>query len=188
MRRMLALACLLLAPLAFLPARAQDEPRPVLTGVVTKVIDGDTIDVALSSGPIRVRLHGIDTPERGQPWGDEATAWLRKTVLGNEVDIEPFQQDRYERLIGIVYLGSRNLNAELVQLGHAWAYRRYLRKADAALCADEAEARLARRGLWSLPKGERIAPWEWRRRKSLDHFTDYSGETTAHCVASIGAK
>lgn len=160
--------------------------QDVIVGTVTKVIDGDTIDVQLTSGPIRVRLHGVDTPERGQPWEDESTAWLKKQVMGREVAIEPYEQDRYERMVGTVYLGDTNINQELVRLGHGWAYRRYLRKADAIFCAEEAEARLARRGLWSLPNSERVAPWEWRRRKTRDSFTDYTRETTANCVASIG--
>jgi endonuclease YncB( thermonuclease family) len=168
------------------PAAADSSDVALLPGTVTKVIDGDTIDVLLQSGPIRVRLHGIDTPERGQPGEDEATAWLAARVLGQAMDVEPFEQDRYDRLIGIVWKDGVNVNAELVQQGHAWAYRRYMRKADATLCADEAAARLAKRGLWSRPAAERVAPWEWRRRRTLDTFTDYSGETTSRCVASIG--
>jgi endonuclease YncB( thermonuclease family) len=79
-----------------------EEALAVLVGTVTKIVGGDTIGVQLSSGPIRVRLHGVDTPERGQPWGKEATGALTGLVLGKEVDIEPFSQDRYERMIGIV--------------------------------------------------------------------------------------
>lgn len=168
-------------------ARA-DDTQPVLTGTVTKVIDADTIDVKLTSGPIRVRFHGIDAPERGQPWEDEATAALKERILGKEVEIEPFEQDRYDRLIGIVYLGDVNINAELVQLGHAWAYRQYMRKDDKTLCADETLARIQKKGLWSLSKSERIAPWEWRRRKNLKSFTEYSSETTAACAAAIGVQ
>jgi endonuclease YncB( thermonuclease family) len=54
------------------PARPQSPP--VLVGTVIKIVDGDTIDVELTSGPIGVRLHGIDTPERGQPWAKESTS------------------------------------------------------------------------------------------------------------------
>jgi micrococcal nuclease len=53
--------------LASIPAVGQ---LPVVVGTVTRVVDGDTIDVQLSSGPIRVRLHGVDTPERGQPYSN----------------------------------------------------------------------------------------------------------------------
>lgn len=151
-----------------------------------RVIDGDTVDVQLESGKIRVRLHAVDAPEEAQPHGKEATAALSKWVLGKEVEIEPFEQDRYDRLVGIIYVDARNVNSELVQGGHAWAYRRYMKKADAALCSNEATARTARKGLWSLPKAERIAPWEYRQRQKRAAFTDYIGETAARCVAAIG--
>jgi endonuclease YncB( thermonuclease family) len=159
---------------------------PVLVGTVTKIVDGDTIDVDLESGPVRIRLHAVDTPEKGQPWGSESTAALTSRVLRQTVDLEPFEQDVYERLIATVLLGETNINAELVRQGHAWAFRKYMRKVDAYLCKLEHEARTAKRGLWSLPKDEIVAPWEWRRRKSLEMFTDYSSETVANCVLAIG--
>lgn len=59
---------------------------------------------------------------------------------------------------------------------------------DAAYCILGHEARTQKRGLWELPLGERIAPWEWRRRKRLDHFTDYSQETVANCIGAISAR
>ncbi len=176
-----------IALLLILPLGLQAQDSPVLVGTVTKVIDGDTIDVQLASGPIRVRLHGIDTPERGQPWEDESTAWLSKLVLGKEVKLEPFEQDRYDRLVATVLLDDLNVNAELVRLGHGWAFRKYMRRQDDAyLCELEHEARIAKRGLWSLSKDQIVAPWEWRRRKTLGYVTDYSLETVANCVATIG--
>jgi micrococcal nuclease len=160
------------------------QENPVLVGTVTRIVDGDTIDVQLTTGPIRVRLHGIDTPERGQPWFTESTAALSALVTGKQVDIEPFSQDRYDRMIGIVYLGELNVNLELVKQGHAWAYRKYMRKEDDKLCTHEAAARTAKRGLWKVAKA--IAPWEWRRKETRASPTDYSRETTTTCIASIG--
>jgi endonuclease YncB( thermonuclease family) len=130
----------------------------------------------------------VDTPERGQPWGKESTAALTALVMGKEVEIEPFEQDRYERMIGIVFRDELNVNLELVKRGHAWAYRQYMRKQDSALCINESAARTAKRGLWTLPKDERVAPWEWRRKKSLKTFTDYTRETAATCIAAIGKR
>lgn len=161
------------------------ENQAVLVGHVTKVVDGDTLDVQLSSGLIRVRLHGIDAPEKTQPHGNVATATLSTLVLNKQVQIEPFEQDRYERLIGIIYIDDLNVNAELVSRGHAWAFRRYMRKADAALCKLEADARSAKRGLWSARSDEIEAPWEWRNKK-LKLVTDFSTETESDCVAAIG--
>ncbi len=166
----LILALVLLKLVPAIPARAQD-PLPVLVGTVTKIVDGDTIDVQLSSGPIRVRLHGVDTPERGQPWGKESTAALTALVMGKEVDIEPFSQDRYERMIGIVFLGDLNVNLELVKRGHAWAYRQYMRtnlvleksyvedKTRLERCARDERARLLCAGPQQYQiTGDRIVP------------------------------
>jgi endonuclease YncB( thermonuclease family) len=165
-----------------------DDSTAVLLGQVVKVVDGDTVDVQLASGPIRVRLYGVDAPEKAQPHGKEATAALSKWVLGRQVEVEPFQQDRYDRMIGIVRVGPTNVNAAMVGSGDAWAYRRYMKKADAALCSMEIEARLAKRGLWALARNERIAPWEYRARKKRESFTDYGRETLAICIAAIGKR
>ncbi len=181
---MLAVCWLALGLSPPVPVLAQESP-PVLPGTVIKVVDGDTIDVQLSSGSIRVRLHGVDTPERGQPWGKEATGALAALVHGKEVDIEPFSQDRYDRMIGIVYRGDLNVNLELVKRGHAWAYRQYMRKEDSGLCIAEAAARTAKKGLWAS-KEQPVAPWEWRRKKTRLVPTDYSRESAADCIAAIG--
>ncbi|GFE79236.1 hypothetical protein GCM10011487_12360 [Steroidobacter agaridevorans] len=112
---------------------ALSEGRSVLAGRVVKVIDGDTIDVRLQSGLIRVRFHGVDAPENAQNHGKEATAALSLLVMDKDVQIEPFEQDRYDRLVGIVFIGELNVNSAAVRNGHAWAMRRYMRKADAVL-------------------------------------------------------
>lgn len=158
---------------------------PTLPGVVTRVIDGDTLDVRLDSGSIRVRLHAIDTPERAQPWGREAAAALAALVAGKHVELEPFEQDAYDRLVARVFLDGIDVNGVLVDHGHAWAFRRYMTRDDAAYCTLEDEARIAGRGLWTLPAEQRIAPWEWRHRSAA---TDYSFETAENCIAAIGAQ
>ena len=67
------------------------------------------------------------------------------------VALEVVEQDRYDRLVAVVYLGDENVNARLVQQGHAWAYRQYLK--DEQYCLWEREARSARRGANSLARG-----------------------------------
>ncbi len=164
------------------------DDRPLLLGTVTRVIDGDGIEVALDSGPIKVRFHSIDAPEHDQPWGLEAKSALAGRVDGQEVALEPVEQDQYDRLVAVVYLGGENLNEWLVQQGHAWAYRQYVQ--DRQYCAWEGDARSAGRGLWRLPSDQRHAPWEWRavQRGAREGFTDYSGESVAKCVAAIGKR
>jgi endonuclease YncB( thermonuclease family) len=167
-----------------LPAAAQDLPR--LQGTVTRVLDGDTIDVELASGSVNVRLYGIDAPEKNQPGGAEAKLTLAKLVDGKTVLLEPFKQDRYDRMLATVYIGERNINLEMVTLGYAWAYRQYMKRSNSILCAMEFAARKSHLGLWSRPKSEWVAPWEWRHRAKLKTLTDYSKETAGACVAAIG--
>jgi hypothetical protein len=104
-------------------------------------------------------------------------------LAGRQVELEVWTQDRYERLVATVYLGDENINAWLVQEGHAWAYRDYMK--DPAYCVSEAIARARRLGLWGL--SSMYAPWEWRAHKRDDSkgFTDYSGETAANCIAAM---
>jgi micrococcal nuclease len=181
-------ACLLSAGLgALVPALAAD-PRTVLSGTVARVIDGDTIIVQLASGPIRVRLYGIDAPESTQPEGREATVFLASRILHRVVELEPFQQDRYDRLVAIVDLGDEDINETMVKAGFAWAYRRYLKRSDTDYCYYEADARKARFGLWSLPPVQQVAPWEYRQRRAREAYTDYSTETAQHCIAALGAR
>jgi micrococcal nuclease len=187
----LALALLLAMVLGRAPQSCAGETRtmesdgPVLIGRVTRVGDGDTIEVSLSSGPIRVRLHGIDTPESNQPWGREARVELLKRVDRREVALAPVEQDQYDRMVAVVYLGDENVNRWLVEQGHAWAYRAYLD--DPEFCELEARARGSRRGLWSLPHGDWVAPWEWRRvqRGRGGPYTDFRDETAAKCISAM---
>jgi len=173
-------------------ARGRGEPAAVLSGQVVRVVDGDTLVVQLASGPLRVRLYAVDAPEKSQPHGREAATALTRLVAGRQISIEPFQQDRYNRMLGIVHVGDTNVNSRLVSQGHAWAYRRYMRKADAKLCSLEDQARRAERGLWAQANGGKVvAPWDWRSKNKTRKGTavhNYRGETTEKCIAAIGQR
>ena len=181
---LLALSFAIPAGHATVPPPAPGTARPVLIGTVTHVFDGDSMVVQLDSGPVTVRLDSIDTPEHDQPWGRQAAAALAGRIDGQRVALEVVTQDRYDRLVAVVFYGEENVNAWLVERGDAWAYRRYL--GDDEYCVWEGEARAARRGLWSLPAADWRAPWEWRARQrgQAATFTDYSRETAADCIAT----
>ena len=106
------------------------------------------------------RSGGIDTPERAQPFGRRAGQALAKNVFGKVVQVDDLGKDRYGRTLGIVRLGTRNVNLELVREGWAWWYRKYAPK-NKELAAAEAAARKAKRGLWADAKP--IPPWDWRQ-------------------------
>ncbi|MCZ6657331.1 MAG: thermonuclease family protein, partial [Gammaproteobacteria bacterium] len=131
----------------------------VLYGRVVDVIDGDTLDLLVGRTQHRIRLAQIDTPEKGQAWGSQATWALEAQVLGQYVSVQVLERDRYGRLVGNVWLGRLDINRQLVAQGHAWAYRRYL--TDETFLQVEAAARQQTTGLWSISGP--VAPWLWRR-------------------------
>ncbi len=126
-----------------------------LSGVATEVTDGDTLTVSGRS----VRLQGIDAPERDQPHGAAATMALTGEALDQWVRLEVRAEDRYGRVVAVLYREDRNLNRWLVRQGHAWEYVRY--SDDPALGSLEKRARAAGRGLWDASNP--IPPWEWRQ-------------------------
>jgi endonuclease YncB( thermonuclease family) len=134
---------------------------------VVGVVDGDTLGVSRKEGgTLKVRLYGIDCPEKKQRYGKEARRLAHRLSYGRIVLIESHGKYRYGRTIRKVILpGGKNLNLELVRAGACWWYRRYAPK-DETLRQMEAEAREARRGLWANPKP--VPPWEWRKgRRAL---------------------
>jgi endonuclease YncB( thermonuclease family) len=139
------------------------EPESEAFGVVSRVIDGDSLELAISGSQLKIRLAEIDAPERDQPYGSEATAALEKLVQGRGVRIEVVAIDRYGRTVARVYRGRLDVNAEMVRRGNAWAYTRYAETVEIINAEDEARA--GRRGLWKLPPTDREAPWTWREKR-----------------------
>ncbi len=135
------------------------------TGRVVGVSEGDTITVLSKGKPVRIRLHGIDCPEKRQAFGKRAKQFTSRVVYGKEVRVKDLGQDRYRRTIAEVLLSDgRSLNRELVKAGFAWWYRKYAPE-DEVLAQLERDARDAKRGLWADAKP--IPPWQWRKmRKS----------------------
>ena len=148
--------------IALLPFVASAAMGQTLFGKVTRVVDGDTVAFKVYKGPVeKVRLADIDTPERDQPWGTEATTALRQWSMSKPARIEVVDTDRYGRLVATLWVDDENINKRLVKEGHAWVYRKYLR--DTSLIKLEARAKLTRAGLWS--SNNAIKPSDWRRGK-----------------------
>ena len=133
-------------------------------GQIVSVTDGDTIKVLHDGQQVKVRLYGIDAPEKKQAFGQAAKSQLQALVTGKQIDIEPVDIDRYGRTVGIVKADGTVINGEMVKSGCAWVYEQYCRR---AACrdwkAEQGQAAKARQGLWQdlAP----IPPWEWRKKR-----------------------
>jgi endonuclease YncB( thermonuclease family) len=132
-----------------------------LAGRVVAVHDGDTLTVLAGAREVRVRMAGIDAPERGQPYANAARRALAKRVAGREVTVDLRGRDSYGRALGVLRIGDDDVNSAQVRDGWAWVFRRFAH--DAALLALEDEARRERRGLWRDAHPE--APWAFRERQ-----------------------
>lgn len=132
-----------------------------LKGKVTRIIDGDTIEVLLNNSPITVRLNGIDAPESDQMFGSRSRQVCSELAFGKFVGLILFERERYNRIIADVILpDGRNLSQELVRGGTAWWFRRYAPH-DEKLRLLEEEARDNKRGLWADLSP--MPPWEFRK-------------------------
>jgi endonuclease YncB( thermonuclease family) len=130
-------------------------------GKVVGISGGDTIKVLNNGKQVKIRLAAIDTPERGQPYGQAAKRFTANLVAVKNVKVWQIDKDRYGRIIGFVFTGDVNVNKALLEAGLAWHYKRYSR--DPELAKLEFNAREAKRGLWQEPNPE--PPWKYRKRK-----------------------
>ena len=139
------------------PAAAGD-----FSGEVTRVLDGDVIEVKRESRAVRVRLAGVDCPDYGQPFCTKAREFTAFLVFGKLVTVKEVKTDRFHRIFAdIQLLDGSNLNRELVRAGYAW-WSRESAPHDLTLEKLQEEARAAQRGLWA---GEDpLPPWIWRKR------------------------
>ena len=149
---------LLALSLFLLPATAA-----AWSGKIVGVIDGDSIRILHDGQPEKIRLWGIDCPEKGQDFGNRAKQLTSALVFGKVVEIEPMTVDRYGRTVAFVRVGNTRVNEELIRQGLAWLFTRYC---DRPICQRskllEEEARTVRRGLQSIPNP--VPSWEFTRR------------------------
>ena len=139
-----------------------------LQGLVVAVLDGDTVTVLDESNvQHRVRLAGIDAPEKGQPFGQRSKEGLSSLTYMRQASVEWHKLDRYGRVIGKVLVDGRDVNLAQVASGLAWHYAAYAKEQAPAdrtsYSLAEARARHSHLGLWkdSAP----TPPWEYRRSK-----------------------
>jgi endonuclease YncB( thermonuclease family) len=140
----------------------------LLVGRVVGVADGDTVTVLdAQKKQHRIRLVGIDAPESKQAFGQKSKDQLARWVHGQEVRIEHTKTDRYNRILGKVWLEDRDINLAMIEAGMAWYYKQFSRDltpADRNLYEQaELAARQQQLGLWA--DADPQAPWDFRRNR-----------------------
>lgn len=140
-----------------------------LTGRVIGVSDGDTITI-LDADKVqtKIRLSGIDAPEKNQPYGQQSKQSLSDLIYDKAVLVEYEKEDRYGRTVGKILLNGQDINLEQIRRGLAWHYKKYMNEQPLddrlAYTREEEAAKASRKGLWQDKSA--IPPWDWRHRKS----------------------
>ncbi|MCR2096984.1 thermonuclease family protein [Campylobacter upsaliensis] len=153
---------------AFLPQDFKEQNlKKELTGKVSRVIDGDTIELLAKTSKtnpynhiakLKIRLYGIDAPELKQAYGKEAKEFLSALVLKQEVSLIIENKDKYDRFVGTLFLKGQDINKEMVKNGYAHAYESFSKK----YLAEQADAKMFKLGLWQDEKA--VKPSEFRRK------------------------
>ena len=132
-----------------LSCKDNEQPPQLLEGICVGVSDGDSLPLELPVGErVRVRLYGIDAPEKDQECALAARKKLGKLIYDKEIRVEVLDVDKYGRYVGKVYAGARYVNRYMLKEGLAWHYKHYA--ADDELLAEaEARAKAAGRGIWA---------------------------------------
>lgn len=133
-----------------------------LGGKIVKVSDGDTVILLDSNNTQhKIRLNGIDAPESNQPYGNKSKEFLASLIAGKTVIVEWKKRDQYKRILGVIYLGDTNINAEMIRAGYAWNYKYSKDKYYIKL---QEKAKVEKKGLWKDKNA--VDPWQWRKNKT----------------------
>ena len=134
----------------------------VLKGKAVKIVDGDTFDLLVGTTIHRIRLAGIDAPEKKQDFSNASKQSLAQLCNGQLLTVVVTDVDRNKRKIADVYDAQKKwINKELLLRGMAWHFKQY--SSSRELANAELLARKKRVGLWSV--NNPIAPWEWRKKR-----------------------
>ena len=139
----------------------------LLQGRVVAIADGDTVTILdASNTQTKIRLMGIDAPEKKQAFGQRSKQHLSDLVFDKQVTVEYSKKDRYGRTVGKILVNDVDANLEQVKAGMAWHYKQYQKEqspSDRVLYSEaEDRARVGRAGLWVDP--DPTPPWEFRHR------------------------
>jgi micrococcal nuclease len=134
-----------------------------LEGRVVKIVDGDTYDLLAPTKKVyRIRMNGIDAPEKGQAYGKKAKDYLGQLCFNQNIRVRWYSKDRNGRFIADGYLkNGRSLSLEMIRAGYAWHFKKY--SSDTILSDAEIKAKQNKLGLWVDPHP--IAPWDKRAHR-----------------------
>ena len=138
----------------------------LIPGNVIAISDGDTITLLTpEKQQLKIRLVGIDSPEKKQAYGTKARDHLAAYVFRQEVEVDIRKKDQYGRSLAVIYFGGKDINQLMIRDGYAWFYKHYAKeqpKEEALRYAEsEREARTQGKGLWADPHP--IPPWDFRK-------------------------
>lgn len=143
---------------------ASDSPHPgdTLRGRAVHIVDGDTYDLLVNGNQtVRIRCFGIDAPERGQDFYKKSKQHLGSLLAGDNLTVVITGSAGGNRKAGKTYNRGKRVETDMVSAGMAWHFTRYSQEAE--LAAAEQQARLAKRGIWSMP--DPVAPWDLRKSR-----------------------
>ena len=153
--------------------RSGGSPSKPSSGLVSAPVtlvsvgDGDTVRVNSRQGEkVTIRLACIDAPETSQgASGRWSTNTLKRLIQGKSITLKPQVKDRYGRTVAEIYVGNRNINLQMVQVGAAYVYRQYLKQCDrdTYMRAEDAASKKGL-GVWGPYKPAQV-PWEYRRSR-----------------------
>ncbi|MDM2765753.1 thermonuclease family protein [Citrobacter sp. Cpo150] len=135
-----------------------------VTGKVVRILDGDTIEVLSGQQATRIRLNGIDAPEKAQAYGQRSRQALSALIAGKTVTAVGETRDMYGRLLATIMLERMDVNAVQVATGMAWVYRYKGQAVVPEYLKLEQQAKSEGRGLWAQPRA--VAPWDWRKQNA----------------------
>ena len=172
MKKFANLICALLCGVVFhahLASAAQAvQPPYVLQGLVVGVSDGDSITVLdADKRQHKIRLQGIDAPEKAQAFGQKSKESLANMVYQKTVEVHWRKKDRYGRTIGQVMLGDVDVCLAQIKRGMAWHYKAYQREQKAAdrILYDSAQTLAREQGVGLWQDSAPVEPWAFRRQK-----------------------
>lgn len=159
MIRFLQRNTLLFVVLSLLFLSITKDNTDTIAGKVVGISDGDTITLLIGGQQEKVRLEGIDCPEKGQAFGQKAKQFASNMVYGRTVSLLRTGTGGYGRTLGLIQVDGKVLNHELIKAGYAWHFKNY--SSSPVLSLLEEEARRERKGLW-VDK-DPVPPWSYRK-------------------------